>query len=377
MMSTVLSKKFFLRVGLLAATLWCLPAFWLLAQVPADFDNNPTPSADLLRDSLAGETQAGVIEEVVTTFGVEFDPTKLGIAVESIPNASIVVGDFVVGPGKIETQITPGRTQTFEMTITNRTGIDRRFNIEIEDMTGSADGKDSIILLGDDRGPYSIKDYIQLPATSFDLKQGQRARVPVKIAIPADAEPGGFYGSVLVNTVSIEGENNQVNGSAVARSPIIQRVGVLFFVTVPGEAMYEGELVDFSMVPKKSWIEKGPVNFVITYENTGVVHLNPYGELRITNMFDEEIGFVELEPWFALPKSVRLREITWNRDLLYGKYTATLYLNRGYDDIIDQRSITFWVIPWKFILAGFGVVFICFLLIRSFFRTFEFKRKGN
>jgi hypothetical protein len=33
------------------------------------------------------------------------------------------------------------------------------------------------------------------------------------------------------------------------------------------------------------------------------------------------------------------------------------------------------VLPWKLLLAGFGVIFIVLFLIRTFFRTFEFKRK--
>jgi hypothetical protein len=304
-----------------------------------------------------------------------YDPRELGISVERIPNAGDVVGDFVVGPGKFEAIIQPGKSNTMEMILTNRTGYDRRFNLEIEDATGSSDGSDSVILLGDDRGPYSIKDYIILPAKSFDLKQGERARVPVTIAIPADAEPAGFYGSVLVTTTSLKPEEEENQTGAAVRSPIVQRIGVLFFVTVPGDSIHEGSLKEFSTIPKKKWFEKGPINFSITYENTGVAHLNPYGELRVINMFGEEVGYRELQPWFVLPKAVRLMDVSWNRDMLYGKYTATLYLNRGYDDIIDESSVVFWVIPWKFLLLILGGLFMTLFLIRSFFRKFEFKRK--
>lgn len=325
------------------------------------------PLLVLAQESEEGESLA----EVEQTF----DPVELGIPVERIPNASDVVGDFVVGPGKFEAMVTPGKSNTMEMVITNRTGYDRRFNLEVEDVTGSSDGSDSVILLGNDRGPYSIKDYIEFPATSFDLKQGERARLPVTITIPADAEPGGFYGSVLVTTTSLKGEDVPAANGAAVRSPVIQRIGVLFFITVPGDSLYDGGLRDFSIIPDQTWYEKGPINFGVTYENTGAAHVNPYGELRIVNMFGEEVGFRELQPWFVYPKAVRLREISWNRDFLYGRYTATLYLNRGYDDIIDEMSVTFWVIPWKYLVAGIGFLFIILFLFRSFFRRFEFKRK--
>jgi hypothetical protein len=124
------------------------------------------------------------------------------------------------------------------------------------------------------------------------------------------------------------------------------------------------------------WYEKGPINLGIFYENTGSVHLNPYGELSITNMFGEEVGFIELEPWFVLPKSLRTREITWDRELLLGRYTVTARINRGYDDIVDEVTTTFWVLPWKIVLGIFASIFILVFSIRAFFRTFEFKRKS-
>ena len=199
--------------------------------------------------------------------------------------------------------------------------------------------------------------------------------MPVTIAIPADAEPAGFYGSVLVTTTSLKIEEEKNLTGASVRSPLVQRIGVLFFVTVPGESIHEGSLKDFSTISNQNWFADGPINFSITYENTGVAHLNPYGELRVVNMFGEEVGYSELQPWFVLPKAVRLREISWNRDFLYGKYTATLYLNRGYDDLVDQNSVVFWVLPWKFLLLMLGGLFLILFLIRSFFRKFEFKKR--
>jgi hypothetical protein len=96
----------------------------------------------------------------------------------------------------------------------------------------------------------------------------------------------------------------------------------------------------------------------------------------VTNIFGEEVGFVELDPWFVLPKSLRVREITWDREMLFGRYTVTARVNRGYEDIVDEMSVSFWVLPWKIVGGVFLVLFIIIFSIRAFFRTFEFKRKG-
>ena len=282
-------------------------------------------------------------------------------------------GDFVVGPGRAELVINPGQTVVYEMSVSNRISDGRTFNLEIEDIDGSDDASRSVVFLGDQRGPYTLKDYISFPESSFNLDLGDRARIPVTISIPADAEPGGYYGGVLVSTIKQEGSDDE---NSSARSPIIARIGTLFFITVPGEVTKSGALTDVHVVGDSLWYESGPVTFNVSYENTGSVHLNPYGEIRIANLFGEEVGFVELEPWFVLPKSLRSRDISWNREMLFGRYTATVSINRGYDDIVDTATVTFYVLPWKIVLGTFVVIFLVLFTFRFLFRNFEFRRRS-
>jgi hypothetical protein len=286
-------------------------------------------------------------------------------------DGDVVVGDFVVGPGRTEITVAPGETVVQEITITNRISDGRTFILEVDDITGSADGSSAVALADGARGPYSIRDYISFPERTIKLNLGERARVPVTITVPADAEPGGLYGSVLVSTDRTPEEN--ADGS---RTPVIARIGSLFFVTVRGDVERSGVVTGIATTDDKAWYEKGPINFGIYYENTGSVHLNPYGEISIKNMFGEEVGFVELEPWFVLPKSLRTREIAWDREFLLGRYQVTARINRGYDDIVDEVTTTFWVLPWKIVLGIFVGIFVIVFGIRAFFRTFEFKRKS-
>jgi len=300
-------------------------------------------------------------------------PQDFGIPVDNLGDE--VVGDFVVGPGKIELILEPGESKTVELLVSNRMGDLREFNFEIEDAIGSDNPDRPVVLLGDDRGPYTVRDYIDLPSDSFLLPHGKRARVPVTVRVPEDAEPGGHYGSVLVTTLSREAEAGDTAG-AVPQSAIVSRIGTLFFVTIPGEVDRSGKLEEFRTIPEKKWYQSGPIRFELLYRNTGSVHVNPYGEITITNMFGEEVGYVELDPWFALPGSLRFREVTWNREFLFGKYTAVAEINRGYENIVDTQEYTLWVIPLSYIGGAFLVLFIVFFLLRTLFRNFEFRRKS-
>ena len=294
--------------------------------------------------------------------------------IESITGNNIQVGDFVVGPGRVEVVVKPGETVIKNILVTNRISNGRTFKLAVEDMSGSADPTQSVVLLGDQKGPYTLKDTITYASDSFNLDLGQRAIIPVSITMPPNAEPGGYYGAVLVSTV----ETNVITTDTVtARSPIVTRIGTLFFISVPGDANIGGTITDFSTKNNQWWYEKGPIDMSIVYENTGSIHLNPYGEIRVTNIMGEEVGFQEIDPWFILPKSLRLREVSWDRQMLFGRYTITAKINRGYDNIIDEKSIHIWVLPWKIMLTIFTLVFLVFVSVRFVLTRFEFKRKST
>lgn len=315
------------------------------------------------------------VEATSTTQAVSEPVTLPRYPTERVPGGDAVVGDFVVGPGKIDVVVEKGSSKVVEMIVTNRTGESRQFNITVQDVTGSQNPDESVILLGEDRGPYSIKDYINVPHTSFLLDHNERARIPVTISVPQNASPGGLYGTVLIDTVAIDARKGELGGT-VPQSAIIARIGSLFFVTVPGDVMQEGALKNFGTISDQIFFAHGPIPFGILIENTGSIHLAPYGELTISNIFGEQVGYLELAPWFVFPQSLRLREVVWDRDFLFGRYTATVAINRGYDDVIDTRRYSFWVLPWKPVLAIFVTLFVFFFLIRLFLTTFEFKRRS-
>lgn len=348
-----------LQLKSVIANLVLLPAFLLFA-----------PLLTTAQETTAEATTTEPLATAVETT----DPVALGYTVERFPGSDEVFGDFVVGPGKVEVILNPGETKYVELTATNRTGIDRIFRFTAEDTVGNRDGGGAIVLLGQDRGPYSLKDYLDIPDGGVMIKHGQKVRIPIAVSIPPDAEPGGLYGSVIVETVTVPREDGP-GDNVGARSPIVSRIGSLFFVTVDGDIERDGSFLSFTTVPDKKYFSAGPINFSLVYENRGSIHTTPYGQIEIFNYADESVGFLELEPWFVMPESLRVRDISWNRELLVGKYTAVAKVNRGYDDIVDEFTLEFWVIPWKLVAGVFGAVFLLVFIIRFLFTRLEIKRK--
>lgn len=298
-----------------------------------------------------------------------------GIKIESLGSNMSVLGDFVVGPGKFDASLNPGDSKLFILNVTNRMGDERAFKIEIEDFTGSRSSDQTVILLGSERGPYSLRDYIEVPANEFSLRHGEKASIPITISIPYDEEPGGRYGSVVISTVSkpAEKDSGEIRGGAA----IISRIGTLFFVRIPGAAEESGFVHKFQTKAGKKLFINPPVSFEILFDNAGSVHLAPYGEIRINNILGKEVDVIEIDPWFAMPDSLRLREVSWEKDWVFGLYTAHASINRSYRDIIDEKDFTFLVLPWKPLLTFLVLVFILVLFVRFVSKKFEFRRKPS
>lgn len=273
-----------------------------------------------------------------------------------------VYNDFVVGPGKVDVELSPGESRTFEITVANRLGSARTFMVSKEDFRGSTDPDQTVVLLGDDRSPYSLRDHISLSGERIELAQGVEAHIPVTISIPANAAPGGSYGSVIVSVLP---EGTVSNAALGPLSEVITRVGTLFFVRVKGSAMESGHLDKFMIAGnERVFSDKRTILFDILYKNDGNVHLNPSGTVTVSNTLGRQVAYIKVDPWFALPQSLRFREVSWDPPFLLGRYVATVDIDLGYGGNTDKAEIVFWVIPWKTILLVILVMTIVIYVLR-------------
>lgn len=285
-------------------------------------------------------------------------------------------GDFVLGPGKQEIIADPGETITKYITVTNRINQTVEFKVGVEDFIGSHDANTPVILLGDDTSPYSFKDKIKPEVDTFSLKFGERIVLPIEITIPENAQPGGYYASVLISSLPAK-ETDQASDVTASKTKIISRLGSLFFIRVRGPVNENGQLEDFKIQgPRNIIYPTAPGGFEILFENKGTVHLVPYGLITIRNMLGKTVARLPVDAYFSLPDSLRYREIVWTDPGFHlGRYTATLELNRGYGDIIDTKKVAFWVIPWKILIPIVVIVVSISLVIYYISTRFEFRRK--
>jgi hypothetical protein len=186
------------------------------------------------------------------------------------------------------------------------------------------------------------------------LQKNESRAIPYKIVTPANAEPGSHFGVAFFEATAIKDNGEQLK--------IGTQVGTLIFVTVPGNFLQKGNILDFRA---PSFVQSLPVNFSIKFENTGTVHFEPKGAIVIKNIFGKVVATAPVEGQVVLPTGTKDIQATFDGDgILIGRYTAELSIRDGEGNVLTAKSIAFYAFPIKYAVIITLVIIALFYLLK-------------
>lgn len=246
-------------------------------------------------------------------------------------------------------------------------------------VSGGEDGTPKILLDKDKAAsPYSLVSYVA-PLPSLLLIPKEIKSMTATINVPKDASPGGHYGVIRFTSTPPTPDGSGVSLAA--------SIGVLVLLTVSGDVKEGLSIQDLTVShggKKGSFFESGPLEFQETLKNTGNVHVQPTGQVSITDMFGKKLAAVNvnLPPGNVLPQSSRsfkqpLDKTVIGNKRLFGRYKATLKVTYGSDKKVVTSVITFWVIPYRLIAAIIIVLIGAFFLLRFLIRRYNRRILGQ
>jgi len=333
-------------------------------------------------------------------FGLVFLPTHTFAQItpiqEASPSASIETIEVPADSG-INLTLSPvflnltayaGKSVKSTIKLTNNNEFTEKYRLSVIKFVPDTKGE-SIIPIEDASGDETL-DWVKLARPEVTVRGGSAETVEFEVTVPEYAFLGYYFG-ISAQRAAEPGEQGTAKVVGQAIMPILLDVvregdkGPLF---VDGdEGIYKrAELASFTT--SSWWYEYLPTDFEIRFKNTGKVHLVPFGDMLIqqggidvgslpinegrgntmpgvtrTYTASWADGFIVREPvqnesgfvldeqgnktyntvvrWDALPK------------MRIGKYTAKAIVvyNNGRHDVPLEALVSFWVIPWKIILA--------------------------
>lgn len=250
-----------------------------------------------------------------------------------------------VVPPKFELFSNPGDIVTERIKITNNSGVVSTYSILIEDF-GST-GEEGQVVLEEEGADtkYSLASWIEPSEREIILQPNEEKTLVFNINVPRDAEPGGHYASLLLQSAVDQNKANE--GGAAAQ--VSQRIGSLVLLRVSGNINESAQIETFE-APARS--QAGPVNFTLRVKNDGNVHIRPKGTIIITDLFGRKVDELPLEGANVLPGATRKMDTSWEKVNLLGSYTATLVATYGQQSLPLTAATKFNVISNTTLIVG-------------------------
>lgn len=298
----------------------------------------------------------------------------VGHTTSAVTSTNNAPNTLKISPVRTDLEIKPGETKTVEMTVTNLTARPITVKpVQNDFVAGDERGTPALILDATKFAPtHSLKRFMQ-PLGDVTVPANQARQVKLSIAVPANAQAGGYFGAIRFAPTSPE-SGGQVNLSASAAS--------LILMTVPGDAVEALELTNFDIQQngRTGSNFRTPENLQasVRFKNNGNLQLGPIGKVSVTKGDDVvyEADFNNKDPRdMVLPDSARRWDIPLSNIGSFGQYKVSATFTYGKKNQTIEVTKSFWVVPTALIIAAIislivliGLIVGVWLFLRSYKR---------
>jgi len=311
-------------------------------------------------------------------------------------SAPVIPISLTVSPVSINLVANPGESVTSQIKVKNNNTAVEYLHLSVLKFTSSTSGAPVIADLGpgDEFG-----QWVSFSEPDITLEANQEKTVKFKIDVPKEAALGYYYAIKIQRIRNVEAGERQ---TSVEGAPAIP---VLLEVRSPN-AKRELSITNFTT--DSPFYEYLPVQFKVTVKNGGNIHSIPVGDIFIDSSlfgigqgqkgvaalsFNEGRGnilprtnrdyFVSWNDAFIVrvPKGTTGKEaneytLKWDLEkgnkIRIGKYTAHLLMvyDNGQRDIPIEATVSFWVLPWKYMLGALVILLLAFIGLKDTFTKF-------
>ncbi len=279
-----------------------------------------------------------------------------------------------VSPVRTDVSADPGETKIVKVTVTNPSSIRVGVRIIQNDfIAGDEEGTPAIILEETEYAEsHSLKRFMT-PLENIVLEGNESRVIDAEIVVPADAEPGGYFGVVRFAPTDPD------SGGQVNVSP---SVASLILLTVNGDAPEKLELTDFQVQQdgrKKSFFVSGDgIGLFARFQNKGDVQAGPFGKVSVLKgdkiVFEKDFNNKDPRD-MVLPNSARFWKVPFEGTDSFGHYTVSATFAYGSKNQTIEVTQSFWVIPRNvIIMAVIGLIVLIGAIVGG---VYYFRHRSN
>ncbi len=262
-----------------------------------------------------------------------------------------------ISPTKLIATVKPGDSLKGQFVVLNSGDTTIKYKVYVSDL--SVKNEDYEKVFEPVPGVTSPVSWITVPEGTKTLAPNSQVKLDYSISVPFNAVPKGYYAVIFAETIEPE-----VDATGVGR---VKRVGSLVYLTVPGDSQEKGEFLGFKT---DSWQKDLPVVSSIRIQNSGNVHFEVDGEMRLKDMFGNVIDKTDVSGTL-LPQTIRNFKPELSPDHMVG-----LYKVEGEVTFLDQteKMSSGWILVASPVWVGLIVVVTIFWIVSI---IFWLKKRGK
>lgn len=220
----------------------------------------------------------------------------------------LVYGGIGVQPTVTELNLFPGKKKAGTFTVLNDGDKAVKVKVELEDWERR---EEEVI----------VDSWLKIKPLEFELTPGKARKVKYRIEVPEEAK-GEMMAMVFFSSLVPAGGGVGIK----------TRFGVSIYVTIKGTEVVEANIEKFDVTKYAGEnSDNYGINFGVTVENMGNVHIRPKGKVTVDNKEGNRIKEVDISYGFPVfPQAKRTFPAIWKRGVLPpGEYKAKATINYG------------------------------------------------
>lgn len=160
----------------------------------------------------------------------------------ALSTLSVAQAKIAISPLKHELTVSAGQSQSAIIKVTNEDDTPVTLYTSKEDfVSGDDSGTPKFVKPQEQTSDsYSLANWIKLENNNITLAKGETREIRFTVSVPKNGEPGGHYGAIFFSPGAPSG----------AQVAIVQRLGVLVLINVPGDIKIGGNLSGFDVGTK-------------------------------------------------------------------------------------------------------------------------------
>lgn len=298
---------------------------------------------------------------------------------------------LTLSPIKVELSANPGEVVRIPFEAFNDDTESKLYYLDYQAFDAKDESGNPILT----RSKTGIPTWFTGPST-VTLGPKERRKLEVEMQIPANAEPGGHFGAILLrNDPPKLIENDSVT--------IGSQVGLLVLLRVSGQFTEGADILEFGVTRPGGLLKSLPVDFYYRFQNNGDDWVKPLGDIVIESIWGRTKKIIPANPsgGNTLPRSIRKYEASWitrsgeTQDqndprppgmpegfwnkVVYeakyspiGRFSANLTLTYGgQNQLRSKATVHFWIIPWELLVVAIPSILLTLWLLRFSIRRYN------